>query len=73
VLKIILNNGFITCKNFMNIRFAFKWIKPDIFGKVINKYNIVFEAIRRQNWRRLNIRENNLQRMCGYKGGIREW
>ena len=67
VVKIIFNNGFIALKDFLNIRFSFEGIKPAVFGKVIDKNDIVFEAIRRHNRRSLDIRENDLKRMCRHK------
>ena len=45
------------------MRFSFEWVKPDIFGKVINKNYIIFEVINRVNWRSLDIRKDN------FKGG----
>ena len=64
VLQVIFHNGFIMLKNFLASNFSFEWIKPDVFCKVINKDYIVFEAIRRHNWRRPYIRKDNLKRVC---------
>jgi hypothetical protein len=66
LVKIILNNGFITLENVKNLRFTRERIKPKIFGEVIEKYDVVLEAIRRCHWRGPDIRKNNLQRLRGY-------
>jgi hypothetical protein len=46
LVKIILNNGFITLENVKNLRFTRERIKPKIFGEVIDKYDVVLEAMR---------------------------
>jgi hypothetical protein len=66
LVKIILNNGFITLENVKNLRFTRERIKPKTFGEVIDKYDVVLEAIRRCHWRGPNIRKNKLQRLRGY-------
>jgi hypothetical protein len=66
LVKIILNNGFITLENVKNLRFTRERIKPKIFGEVIDKYDVVLEAIRRCHCRGPDIRKNNLQRLRGY-------
>ena len=48
-------------KNIKHMRFSFEWVKPHIFGEVINKNYIIFEVINRVNWRSPNIGKDNFQ------------
>ena len=60
-LKYFFNYGFDSYKDTMNIGFVLKWIKLDIFDKVINKYNVLFEIVMRDNMINLHIREDNFK------------
>lgn len=59
------DNGFESYENVFDIRFVFECVKPDIFSEMINKYNIIFKAIMRENWRGPHIREYNFKRFGG--------
>ena len=49
-------------KNQTDIRLAFKRVEPYIVGEVVNKNDVVFEIVNRQNRRGPYIREDKLQR-----------
>lgn len=45
IFKIFFNNCFESRKDGFDFRFLLERVKPDIFGKMINKDNIIFKTI----------------------------
>ena len=43
--KIIFHNGLVSFENFLNFKFFFEGVEPNVFCEVINKNNIIFETI----------------------------
>jgi hypothetical protein len=42
---VVFNNSIKPYKDIFNFVFIFKWVKPNVFGEVINKDDIVFKTI----------------------------
>lgn len=56
-----------------SIRFAFKRVKPYIFGVVVDKNNIIFVIVMRKNWSSPNIRKNEFKRGIRSESRFRKW
>ena len=41
--EMVFNNDLKLYKNILHLRFLFKWVKPNVFGEVINKDDIVLK------------------------------
>lgn len=45
MIEMVFNSGLKSDKDIIDMGFMLKWVEPNVFGVVTNKYDIIFKVI----------------------------